>query len=241
MTHSWLHGDSSHCRHYALICLSLSFPPLSHSGVQLGCLPSSPPPSLQGPDFVEPKLQKLTSWSWCSLPFLFVGLPVLPLWSGRSELTLWERLPDAQTAGEIILLFFAFVRIFFFLSHFLRLQRSSFPSVLFFHLLCWAAGLFWYRAKRIWSPRERSSSEKADLQRAASQENEPNRHQTAEWYQTELIPANLEKISCNIAPGCPTKKAWRSPQPAPRPPLWRKRRNVVGVGVWALVASRDWL
>lgn len=40
-----------------------------------------PPPSPQGPDFVEPKLQNCTSWSWCSLPFLFVGLPVLPLWS----------------------------------------------------------------------------------------------------------------------------------------------------------------
>lgn len=39
---------------------------------------------------------KLTSWSGCLLPFLFVGLPVF-------QMTLWERLPDAQTAGEIIL------------------------------------------------------------------------------------------------------------------------------------------
>ena len=97
------------------MCLSLCFPPLSHSGVQLGCLPFLlPPPSLQDPDFVEPKLQKLTSWSWCSLPLLFVGLPALPLWSDRSELTLWERLPDARTAGEIILSFCLCQDFFFF-------------------------------------------------------------------------------------------------------------------------------
>lgn len=83
MTHSWLHGDSCHCRHYALIRLSLRLFLLSHTlvfswAVSLPFLPDSLPPTLQGPDFVEPKLQKFTSWSWFSLPFLFVGLPVLP-------------------------------------------------------------------------------------------------------------------------------------------------------------------
>lgn len=79
---------------------------LSHCGVQLGWLPSS---SLLPPFRVQTSwsrsCKKITSWSWCSLPLLFVGLPVLPLWSGRPELTLWEKLPDAQTAGEIILSF----------------------------------------------------------------------------------------------------------------------------------------
>lgn len=60
------------------LSLPQSFPPLSHSGAQLGRLSSLPPSHPEGPDFVEPKLQKLTSWSWFSLPFLFVELPVLP-------------------------------------------------------------------------------------------------------------------------------------------------------------------
>ena len=245
MTHSWLHGDSSHCRHYALICLSLSFPPLSHSGVQLGCLPSSPPPSLQGPDFVEPKLQKLTSWSWCSLPFLFVGLPVLPLWSARSELTLWERLPDAQTAGEIILLFLPLSGFFFFYLTFCVSRGLLFP------LYCFSI----YSAElQVYFDTERSESdppEKDHLLKRRTSKGQHHRKMSLtdirrpndirRSHEMQLIPTNLENISCNIAPGCPIKKAQRSPQPAPRPPLWRKRRNVVGVGVWALVASRDWL
>lgn len=95
--------------------------------------PPSLPPTLQGPDFVEPKLQKLTSWSCFALPLLFVGLPVLP---GRE-------LPDARTAGEIILSF-CFCQEFFFwsLSPSESPETPLFPLFSFFHLLGEAAGLY---------------------------------------------------------------------------------------------------
>lgn len=100
--------------------LPLSFPPLSHSGVQLGCLPSLPPshPSgarLRGAEAAKTHFLELvfTSFSFCG-----------------TSCAAWERLPDAQTAGEIILSF-CFCQDFF-LSLLLCLQRSSFPSVLFF-------------------------------------------------------------------------------------------------------------
>lgn len=151
------------------VCLSLFFPPLSHSGVQLGCLPSSsPPPPFRVQTSWSRSCKKLTSCSWCSLPFLFVGLPVLPLWSGRSELTLWERLPDAQTAGEIIPSF-CFGQVFFFYL------SSSVSRGLLFPLYCFSIYLaklqvyFRYEAEKIWPPRDASSSEKADLGRTTSQ------------------------------------------------------------------------
>lgn len=113
MTHSWRRGDSCHCRHYTLFCFC--FFPLSSSSLTLCCsagLPPFllPPPSPQGPDFVEPKLQNCTSWSWRSLPFLFVGLPVLPLWSSW---TLGETSWCTDSWGDNSL-FFASVRVFFF-------------------------------------------------------------------------------------------------------------------------------
>lgn len=115
MTHSWRRGDSCHCRHYTLFCFC--FFPLSSSSLTLCCsagLPPFllPPPSPQGPDFVEPKLQNCTSWSWRSLPFLFVGLPVLPLWSSW---TLGETSWCTDSWGDNSL-FFASVRVFFFLG-----------------------------------------------------------------------------------------------------------------------------
>lgn len=85
--------------------LPLSFPPLSHSGVQLGCLPSLPPshPSgarLRGAEAAKTHFLELvfTSFSFCG-----------------TSCAAWERLPDAQTAGEIILSF-CFCQDFFYLS-----------------------------------------------------------------------------------------------------------------------------
>lgn len=144
MTHSWRHWDSCHCRHYALICLSLPlcvFPSLSLHSLTLWCSAGLPPFLLPPPLPSGSRLRgaeaakKLTSWSWCSLPLLFVGLPVLPLWSGRSELTLWEKLPDAQTAGEIILSFCLCQDFFFFdLALCVCLQRSVPPLLYCFSI-----------------------------------------------------------------------------------------------------------
>lgn len=87
-----------------------SFPPLSHSGVQLGCLPSLPPqfppshPSgarLRGAEAAKIYFLELvfTSFSFCG-----------------TSCAAWERLPDAQTAGEIILSFCFCQDFFFYLS-----------------------------------------------------------------------------------------------------------------------------
>ncbi len=75
MTHSWLHGDSCHCRHYALICLS-SFPSLfllSHTLVFSWAASLPPPPSLptgsrlRGAETAKTHFLELvfTSFSFC--------------------------------------------------------------------------------------------------------------------------------------------------------------------------------
>ena len=141
--------------------------------------------------------------------------------------------------------FSAFVRIFFFYLTFCVSRGLLFP------LYCFSI----YSAElQVYFDTERSESDPPEKDHLLKRQTSKGQHHREmsltdirqpndirQSHEMQLIPANPEKISCNTAPGCPIKKAWCSPQPAPRPPLWRKRRNVVGVGVWALVASSDWL
>lgn len=88
----------------------------------LSLLPSSLPPwwaRLRGAEVAKTHFLELvfTSFSFCG-----------------PSCAAWERLPDAQTAGEIILSF-CLCQYFFFLSLLLCLQRSPFPPILSFCLL----------------------------------------------------------------------------------------------------------
>lgn len=135
----------------------------------------------------------------------------LPLWSIWSELTLWERLPDAQTAGEIILCFLLWSGFFLSPSS-LQVSRGLLcPSLFLDCFPIFSAALqvyFWHDGEvNLINPRKQLIF----LWRMASEEHGPSRRHVKPKHRAMFIPADVNKMDENISPGCLIQNNWCSP------------------------------
>lgn len=185
MTHSWQHGDSCHCRHYALICLSLSLFLLSHTLV-LSWAVSLP--------FLPPTLKGQTSWSRScknSLPgagfhFLFF------LWNFLCCLGETSWCTDSWGDNSLFLL----------LSGFFSYLSFCVSRGLLFPLYCFSV----YSAKlRVYFDMKQSESDRPEMDHVLKRHTTEGQHDK----KRDIISDRGAKCSsytliCNIAPGCPS-------------------------------------